>query len=562
MTDLERILALPRRPEYAADLSAEMTRYCAKPGVTPPFNLYHEQAIALVEAVDARGLVMAAVVGSGKTLVIFLLPTLLDAKKPLVIVPAHLREKTSREWYEYSQHWNLIPPIIKSYTEISRDKNEDGKSLLLETLAPDVILCDEGHHLSNLDAGCTKKVMRYLENHPNVVAAFFSGTVWNHSLMDGWHTTIHALGQGSPLPIKKSVAQAWAQAVDPGTNEEIREKAAKRAGLDELGYGDVRAVLRERIQNTPGYVTSTAKYDGPLEIARTRHEPPEECRKALADVELGLRPDGLPIDAFDRLGVVHPHGSDAAKRTILARWHLSQTLFLGYWDKPDPEPPAAWVLARANWQSIVEESLALYPDLDTPEAVQFAVERGRIPAKNELRAWLHARESYKYSTRAEWLTRKAPVLCYAADWLRENARGLVWVPSASAGKIVCQLAGYSPQTHFFGAAQGTGDAPVIEQHKDRAVVTIGANKSGRNLQHGWNDNLLLQTPSLSGVHDQILGRTHRPGQRHTVTAEYARGLPAHDNAWAAALDNAEFVAGITGDTPKLLLANHHELTQE
>ncbi len=95
---------------------------------------------------------------------------------------------------------------------------------------------------------------------------------------------------------------------------------------------------------------------------------------------------------------------------------------------------------------------------------------------------------------------------------------------------------------------------MIESHNDRAVLTIGANKSGRNLQHRWHDNLILATPSLSGVHDQIIGRTHRPGQTQTVKVEYPRGLDAHDSAWTAALNNAEFVRDLTGDQPKLLLA--------
>jgi hypothetical protein len=553
VTELERILALPTRDLPPDDLAEMMTEHCRRPDTTPPFSLYPEQALALLEAVDSHGLVMAAVVGSGKTLVSFLLATVTGARKPLIIIPAHLRDKTLHEWKEYAQYWNLTPPIVKSYTEISRDKDGEGVSRLLEALAPDCIIVDEAHHIGNLDAGCTRKIRRYLLAHPECRFYAFTGTLLQGSLMDGWHICLHALGQGSPLPLKKAVCEAWSQAVDPTGDEDVREKAAIRAGLHTLP-GDLRVTLRERIQSTPGYVTSTAKYTGPLEISRTDCDVPSECEKALADLANGIRPDGQPLDAFERLKVPHPKDSDAATRTMFARWHLAQTLFLGYWDRPDPEPPPAWVLARACWNMHVAEMMGEHGDLDTPEAVQYAVERGRLKGKDLLANWLKARAGYKYKTRAEWLTKRAPALRYAADWIKRHPRGLVWTPSESAGLVICALAGLDPQLYFYGAGQGkTEDSPVIEAHQDRAVVTIGANKSGRNLQHRWSDNLILATPSLSGVHDQILGRTHRPGQKHTVTAEYVRGLPAHDSAWQAALTNAEFVRDITGDTPKLLL---------
>jgi hypothetical protein len=220
------------------------------------------------------------------------------------------------------------------------------------------------------------------------------------------------------------------------------------------------------------------------------------------------------------------------------------------------------VLAKAHWYQYVNAALATSPDLDTPEAVAYAVDRGKMggaPARAKLAAWRKARGSYKYRTVATWIDRQAPALVYAAEWLDRHPHGLVWVASESVGKQICRLAGRDPADCFFGAGQGESDGngnvrKPIESHDGPAVVTFHANKSGRNLQFGWRDNLFLVTPSLSAEHEQAIGRTHRPGQKHPVTVEYTCGLQAHDAAWAAAWRNAEFVSDMTGEAPKILQA--------
>ena len=560
--ELARIRALSRRQAYPADLARRMSEHLARPHSSPPFDLYPEQAVTLLEASDCAGVVMPVPVGGGKTIVSFLVPEVCDLRRPLLIIPAHLREKTLREWQEYNQYWRLRPLVVKSYTEISRDKDAEGISRLLETLAPDGIICDEAHHLGNLDAGCTKKIRRYLLANPHVKFFALTGTLLKATLMDGWHLCAHALKDRSPLPLRKQVCAQWSEAVDPQFDDVTRARKAAAAGLDELGHGDPRRVIGEWIAGTPGYVSASTRYDGPLSFASTTIEPPDACREHIGNAHAGKRPDGLPIDPFARLGIKYPGTAEEGQRIAFQKWRLAQTLFLGYWDKPHPEPPEAWVLSKAHWFGYVAGALATSPELDTPEAVVYAVDRGKLGGKSaraKLAAWRKARDSYRYRAVATWVDTAAPALVYAAEWMNEHPHGLVWCASESAGHQICRLAGRDPAEYFFGAGQGESDGAgrvrkPVEAHDGPAVLTIAANRSGRNLQHGWRDNLMLISPSLSGEWEQMIGRTHRPGQKHSVSVEIVVGLQAHQSAWESAWKNALFVEGMTGDSPKILQA--------
>ena len=564
MTDIERVASLPERVDVSDTYAQELTDALSLPGKMPPFALRPEQAVALKEAHDCQGLVLSAAVGSGKTITSFLLPTVCGAKTPLLLVPAHLRRKTLDEWQEHAEHWNLVPPIVKSYTSVSRDKSKDGVSRMLDNLSPDCIIADEAHHLGNPDSGVTKKVLRYLKANPECRLYVLTGTLMKNSLMDGWHMCLFALREGSPLPVAKSVAELWAGAVDASQDPLTRKARAKAARLDLLGTGEPRAVLQDRINKTPGYLQVGTKYDGPLSIKRTRIDAPDACLEAIEAAANGVRPDGQPLDLFERIGAKYPGHANAQERTIMLRWRLQQTLFLGYWDKPTPDPPEDWAVARQKWYSFVADCMESNPSLDTPEAVKCAIESGTLQARKKLlrgktllKDWLDIRGSYRPNSVPVWLDNRAPALTYAAEWLRSKPRGLVWVSGPVVGERICRVVGLDPAKNFFGAGQGKNGKPMIEHHRGPAVLSMDANKSGRNLQghaghYAWCDNLFLLTPSLSGELEQAIGRTHRPGQKLPVTVELIAGLEAHDNAWNSALENAEFIAGMTGDSPKIL----------
>src|SRR5262245_42251244 len=91
--DFKRIASLPRRvwnKQEAAELAELMTVDLKTLYGTE--KLRPIQAIMCAEAADAGGLFAACGVGSGKTLPSFLIPSLLQAQRPLLLVQANLLE--------------------------------------------------------------------------------------------------------------------------------------------------------------------------------------------------------------------------------------------------------------------------------------------------------------------------------------------------------------------------------------------------------------------------------------------------------------------------------------
>lgn len=572
--DIDRIAALPRRLE-SQDLSDAVTRYCAKDPAQPQWPLHREQAQALVEADQNKGLVFSAQVGSGKTLTSLLIPHVCDHSAPLLMMPADLINKCETEDLpNHRPYWHIVPPILKSYTALSRDKDLTGRSTLLGSLNPDCIILDEAHYVQNLDAGVTRKLLRYLDDHPQIRLYVMTGTLFKTGLMDAWHLCRYALRDASPLPLAKATCRHWADITDGAKPTPNRIADAAKAGLDRLGPGDPRDTVREWVRASPGYVTAGSKYNGPLSIAHLELPPSDLVKEYLELAERGLRPDGQPIDAFDRIGASYPGEAEADQRTQMPKWQLQQSLYLGYWDKPIIDPPVEWLEARTRWVMRREDIRRVSTTLDTPEAVEYAVQRGRIDTDHDLRdtqrllrEWRAVRDSHRVVTEPQWIDRGAPALRHAAEWVRQSPHRLVWTPGPTAGQAVAELAG--APVKFFGADQrGAWVKPGVVDHSKNqslllhiaaAVVSLDANKTGKNLQapvatrpHFWYENLFLTVPSLAGVWEQAIGRTHRLGQTQHVKVFVVQGIESHRKAWQGAIENAENLQRLTGESQKII----------
>ena len=83
-------------------------------------------------------------------------------------------------------------------------------------------------------------------------------------------------------------------------------------------------------------------------------------------------------------------------------------------------------------------------------------------------------------------------------------------------------------------------------------MSIKAHGVGKNLQHGWRKQLILEPPSSGTVWEQMLGRTHRPGQEaDSVEAHvYCHTAPLAQ-AIVGARQDADYIEGATGSRQKL-----------
>ena len=149
--EFQRVFDLPRRNwedrALSNDLYKRMTAAFRLPGGKQ--ELRPIQAAALADAHDQRGLLAPVSVGGGKTLVSYLLPAVIPGiKRPLLLLPAALVEKTWREFKELQRHWVCHPEYMTrsrfddsviTYQALGREGGKDD----LNERRPDIIVADE-----------------------------------------------------------------------------------------------------------------------------------------------------------------------------------------------------------------------------------------------------------------------------------------------------------------------------------------------------------------------------------------------------------------------------------
>lgn len=599
--DLDRILALPRRVWYegrggrhgTADQIREIANAAfRRPGSSASLHL--RQAVALQELHDERGLYAAIRVGGGKTLLSLLASRVLGARRPVLLLPGSLRAKTVIERDKYAADWDVprvtLDPsdwgecelLVLSFQQISLDKADAGPAsaerdqpsdddvpeddtdagaleasrkcpLLLDRLAPDLLLVDEADCLKHPRSGRTRRVRRYVrakraeeraavEPHgTRLVFAAMTGTPANDSILEYAHLLAWALGPGAPVPISYPVLREWADAIDESS--QTRRAVGALARLVDPEHQDdllinplptVRRAYARRLVETPGViaVASSDTVTARLVIRAQHLAPTSEQRDALKCLrEKWETPDGEPFSMASDL------------------WRHAREVACGFYYRWIKRPPEEWLEARREWCRFVREALAKGErrGWDTELAVVRAVRAGELPS-GALDAWRAVRDTFAPQTEAVWLTRS--VLEYAAEWLSSHDLGLCWVEHRSVGPELAKISGLK----FFGQGGLCGKLP-LEAHEGPAIVSLGSNYRGRNLQR-WRENLVLSLPERGAYWEQLLGRTHRDGQTaDEVSMDLAIVCREQILGFQKALATAEFAADASTMRQKLLDAD-------
>jgi hypothetical protein len=520
--DVRRVAALPRRewaPDQAALLAERMTAALRTPGGS--WTLRPVQAVALAELAQGPGALLPIRVGGGKTLISLLAGTVTGARRPLLLLPAHLREKTLREYSELREHWRLPGYVrIESYQQLSTAAS----ATMLEDYAPDLLICDEAHYLKNPKAACTRRVRRYMEAAgPDCRFVAMSGTITKRSIKDFAHLALWALHTGSPAPTHYRAIEEWSLALDAKVPDGRRLDPGALARLGRF---------RDRLVQTPGVVaTQEAPLPIPLVIRGELLEVPPVCERALAQLrETWETPDGHPL-------------TDG-----ISAWRHAQELALGFYYRWNPRPPDWWLLPRKAWAGTCREVLATNRrNLDTEYQVVLAVRDGFYPhAREVLDAWHSVRDRFEPNVEPVWLSDHA--VNRIASWMAEGP-GIVWTAHRALGHRFGAL--------YYGAEGLNSEGRPIESHPPNVplVASVAANGTGRNLQ-AWNRNLIASAPPSGSTWEQLLGRTHREGQRAPeVSADVLLGcVESLDGFWRA-VDDAAYAEEVTGQAQKLTHAD-------
>lgn len=534
--ELDRILNLPRRvwePAAAEALAEEMTAALRQP--MGAMKLRPVQAVALLELAQYGGLLGSMRAGSGKSLVTFLAPYVLGAERPVLLVPAKLREKTRAEIVQLSCHFRVAYWLhVLSYEELGRVS----RATFLDDLRCDLILSDEAHKLKNPKAAVTRRVRRYVEATKCKFVAL-SGTVTKRSLQDYGHLAKWSLHERSPLPTTWGDLEEWACALDERPRSTFRVPPGALLNLGGPGLDAVREGFQRRVTETPGVV---ATYDRLADCSLTisRVEIPE-CTN-VQEAFRKLRDDGETPDGWPTLG-----GLDDARH--------ARELALGFYYRWEPRGPEPWMKARREWGSFVRYVLAHNRSgIDSELQVAQACDLGRIDvaeiaaklgiSPDPRNAWRDIKGTFTPNKEAIWISDAAIRIC--RDWLSEP--GIVWTEHVAFGEALSRVSGVP----YAGAGGLTKDRRTLESFAGKQVIaSVASSGEGRNLQ-AWCRNLVASPFALGSTWEQLLARTHRDGQTaDEVTVDVLSGCAENEIHFAQARADAQYIAATTGQDQRL-----------
>jgi len=532
--ELRRIAALPRRdwrdwgptPAKMAtdDLRTPMGTMALRP----------VQAAMLCDIYDQQGLFAPVGVGHGKTLVTLLAPVVLEAERPVLFVPAQLKEQTLRQVIpEMSKHWVLHPNLqVVSYSTLSIAKH----ARLLWDLNPDLIIADECHMLKARTSARTRRFLRYFREHPETMLIALSGTVTKRSLLDYHHIIRLALRDGAPLPRDYGAVVDWDDALAPRDPDSNYERTLAPGALRDFCQEDEdhRQGFRRRLVETPG-VVATEDQAIDASIVVTLHTPPvpPSIQTALDDLERTWRtPGGEEItEAVRKAG----HAKELAAG------------FYYKWVWPGGEINHRWLNARSDWHSFAREVLQRrFKGIDSLLQVAQAAESGRVDFRT-FEAWCAVRDEYKAVTEPVWVSDY--MIKWVVDAVGKMGPTLVWVWHDAVGKAV-QRAGIE----YIGGGR-EGSIKVLDLDGSKTVALSGpAHHTGKNLQM-FSNNLLTTCPSSGMKYEQLLGRTHRIGQESDqVNLHVIANTPDLLHAMEKAREESAYIETTTGQMQKLNIA--------
>lgn len=518
--EFRRILALPRvtwpDPQAVAqELEAELRLPDGEQ------HLWPVQAMALASIVLNHGGFFPIGVGCGKALISILAAAVLPCRRPLLLVPASLRDQTKEHVLPLlRRHWKVPQHLrVVGYSELSLEKNAD----MLDELQPDLIVLDECHRVKNPKAGRTRRLTRYLRAHPSTMVVAMSGTVSNRSILDYAHILEWCLRDGSPLPQPWTERQEWAAVLD----ERTMLRPVGPGALWRFCEGDEtpRQGYRRRLVSAPGVVASA---EGQLGTSLRITAAPIKTPRAVLAMMQELR------DTWTT-----PNGDLLCEAVEV--WRHMRELALGFWYRWKFPPPDGWMQARQEWKRYVRDTITFSRrGLDTElQVAREAAAKGDVPQWIE---WSAIKDAFAPETVPEWIDDFAVEA--VVKWLAEP--GICWVEHRAFGAALAARG-----IPYFGA----GDNEILTTGHTSIAASIAAHAEGKNLQR-WSRNLVTSTPTSGKTWEQLLGRTHRQGQEaDEVTVEVFLHAPELRASFEQAQGDAQYLEQTLGGRQKLCYAD-------
>lgn len=549
--ELTRVVNLPRRVFDAStypDASILYSKtacgraacqYCklGAPALRPIQNAM------IIEAALCSGGFFNVGVGQGKTLASFLMHDAMEARKTVLLVPAQLRDKTLKtDLPELAKHFKL-PPVyaiedfkgqdgvyVVGYEDLSNKKHTD----LLEKIRPDLIVADEAHKLRNPGSARSKRFLRFTRKNPCKFVAM-TGSAMSKALTDFAHLIELALKKNSPLPNNYPDLKQWSDCVD---NETVEIGALALLCDDNESP---REGWQRRFRETPGVISTTTSAVGmPIELRLFVVCPPSKVLGALQEL--------------DKTWAWNGEDYDQTLEIIRVERQLAQGFYYqNIW--PGGVADRQWEDARNAWRRCVRARLkhTNRTGQDSPALLEALAESGQW-TPGEWFDWVAVRDRPEPEKEAIEVDRY--LVSLVQNWIISSDNpGIIWVDSPVIGEWLKQAGipfyGEGEDDAVNDLAQKTLDGDIP---KRTIALSLRAHCTGKNLQ-AWSRNLVLYPPASAETWEQLIGRTHRPGQdAEKVEVDVVIATRSAETAMANAQADAPRVQETTGQPQKLSMA--------
>jgi len=585
--EMNRILSIPVNKPIPDELHKKFSSVTLLPSAEID-ALLPTQTEALVAYLREGGLWGYIGVGKGKALISVACAAAAYRKglrKILLLIPPKLTLQTVEKvlpWLRRQLPVNLPVHVISGKSKKMREKASKQKSglfimawsqlsivdtdELLANVAPELIIADEAHNLSNKTSSRYKRVNRYMVEKPETEFIALSGTMGKKTLNDYYHIMKWCLKDKCPMPRTQVEVDNWANVLDTSFSEYTSDGTllpmlnwAKMNGRSELerdiaGY---RKSFNHRLATTRGIVFAIGEDDIGTSILFNNisadvpddYEGMEELNRLRDQLhQLDTSPDGDIIDfAIHKFrhdyeltagfynSLKWPLVEDVMKRRDLSNYEADALLERSKdYHRANQEyhrEVRSWLqeyacekldtpLLLSNAMSVYRRRLAEYEaNKELPVEDRKDLERPHNPVGSDLYDAWEVKNKMDFPERIERDSEAVRVCDYkiqaAKKWamaLKKGEGAIVWYYNHEVGKWANHLFQEAGLDVVFCDSGDRGYKAINNEanYNKIMIASISAYREGLNLQK-VKHSFYLQFPRASYFAEQSLGRNHRTG---------------------------------------------------
>ncbi len=579
-------------------------------------DLRPAQGWALENAMDAQALFSALGVGDGKTGIDILLSLAIPGvKRAVLLIPPNVKSQFARDFAQWSAHfktpqlagatgpWRDGWPILHvlTYNELSSAKNSD----ILKRINPDLVISDEAQNLADPNSARGGRFLRSFGERPSMRFASQSGSYTSKSIKQYAHFLALSFRDNSPAPHHPPTVDRWAMAIDaadklnpypcePGALLELCGEP--EANIENL-QDKARSAYSRRLYETLGCI-ATSDPNLPCALELSERVPPPMPPEVAAAIKFtndkDERPDGEQLQTPLEVSAVTRRLSGG----FYYRWrfphvvgghcpaHTSTQEQCALCMSTRKDVIEKWRAARKKWRGEVNRKCKDKIEfLDSPQLVEHAAERWhngykfnnhgvveeyppftrtgprRVFESEHWPLWNQLRKTVENVRQAVWITDANGVEVGrwlaedAARWAAEN-KGILWYQhDAFAHGVLKAAKEIGLELPFYGGGKQASIDILTEKGNRSILASIKAHGTGKNLQHAFHKNLVLNIPSDPRVWEQMIGRTYRTQQKaDVVTVEVYRHTPDYREAIRTAQARARYIEQTARNRQRLSIA--------